>query len=162
MARVELFRASLAAVVLCVFFSCSGGAGVECYTGDLVVAPDGRIHLYHQQRKAQRGAPMQTLNASQQPMCQLPAATHPDIALVMRYFHYDVARQSFAGGRMSVAWLAIGHNEGHEKSTVDTIVTSWLYLAVLSAVHDLATLRVLLGHRTPSAKGLQPPPTKLA
>eukprot|EP00873_Tetraselmis_striata_P012233 jgi/Tetstr1/432497/TSEL_021871.t1 len=34
MVRVELFRASLAVVVLCLFF-CRGGAGVECRTGDL-------------------------------------------------------------------------------------------------------------------------------
>eukprot|EP00873_Tetraselmis_striata_P020111 jgi/Tetstr1/440375/TSEL_028710.t1 len=35
--RVELFRASLAVVVLCLFF-CRGGAGVECRTGDLTGA----------------------------------------------------------------------------------------------------------------------------
>eukprot|EP00873_Tetraselmis_striata_P011413 jgi/Tetstr1/431677/TSEL_021205.t1 len=35
--RLELFRASLAVVVLCLF-SCRGGAGVECRTGDLTGA----------------------------------------------------------------------------------------------------------------------------
>eukprot|EP00873_Tetraselmis_striata_P036045 jgi/Tetstr1/456309/TSEL_043065.t1 len=49
--RMELFRASLAVVVLCLFF-CRGGAGVECRTGDLTVGPDGRILLYHRDRKA--------------------------------------------------------------------------------------------------------------
>eukprot|EP00873_Tetraselmis_striata_P002208 jgi/Tetstr1/422472/TSEL_013310.t1 len=43
--RVELFRASLAVVVLCLFF-CRGGARVECRTGDLTV---------HRDRKGKRG-----------------------------------------------------------------------------------------------------------
>eukprot|EP00873_Tetraselmis_striata_P036362 jgi/Tetstr1/456626/TSEL_043329.t1 len=40
--HVELFRANLAVVVLCLFF-CRGGAGVECRTGDLTVFAGGRV-----------------------------------------------------------------------------------------------------------------------
>eukprot|EP00873_Tetraselmis_striata_P008985 jgi/Tetstr1/429249/TSEL_001911.t2 len=52
--RVELFRARLAVVVLCLFF-CRGGAGVECRTGDLTVGPDGGILLYHPHLAAEGG-----------------------------------------------------------------------------------------------------------
>eukprot|EP00873_Tetraselmis_striata_P025113 jgi/Tetstr1/445377/TSEL_003390.t1 len=68
--RVELFRARLAVVVLCLF-SCRGGAGVECRTADLTVGPDGGILLYHRNRKGQRGA-----DASKKLLCQLPASAH--------------------------------------------------------------------------------------
>eukprot|EP00873_Tetraselmis_striata_P002825 jgi/Tetstr1/423089/TSEL_013860.t1 len=44
---VELFRASLAVVVLCLFFCLGGARRVECRTGDLTVGPDGGILLYH-------------------------------------------------------------------------------------------------------------------
>eukprot|EP00873_Tetraselmis_striata_P042954 jgi/Tetstr1/463218/TSEL_008149.t1 len=46
---VELFRASPAVVVLCLFFCGKnrGGAGMECRTGDLTVGSDGGILLYH-------------------------------------------------------------------------------------------------------------------
>eukprot|EP00873_Tetraselmis_striata_P023058 jgi/Tetstr1/443322/TSEL_031337.t1 len=53
--RVELFRASLAVVVLCLFF-CRGGVGVEFRTDDLTAGPDGGILLYHRDRKGQHGA----------------------------------------------------------------------------------------------------------
>eukprot|EP00873_Tetraselmis_striata_P002065 jgi/Tetstr1/422329/TSEL_013172.t1 len=82
--RVELFRASLAVVVLCLFF-CRGGAGVECLTGDLTVGPDGGILLYHRDRKGQRGA-----DASKKLLCLLPASAHADIAALLHYF--DAAR----------------------------------------------------------------------
>eukprot|EP00873_Tetraselmis_striata_P012026 jgi/Tetstr1/432290/TSEL_021692.t1 len=94
--RVELFRASLAVVVLCLFF-CRGGAGVECRTGDLTVGPpDCGILLYHCDRKVQRGA-----DASKKLLCQLPASAHADIAELLHYI--DAARQVFAGGRVLAA-----------------------------------------------------------
>eukprot|EP00873_Tetraselmis_striata_P012991 jgi/Tetstr1/433255/TSEL_022543.t1 len=124
--RVELFRASLAVVVLCLFF-CRGGAGVECLTGDLTVGPDGGILLYHRDRKGQRGA-----DASKKLLCQLPASAHADIAAMLHYF--DAARQVFAGGRVLAARWAISQREGQPKRTADTL-TNWLQL-VLTAVHE--------------------------
>eukprot|EP00873_Tetraselmis_striata_P018362 jgi/Tetstr1/438626/TSEL_027177.t1 len=97
--RVELFRASLAVVVLCLFF-CRGGAGVECLTGDLTVGPDGGILLYHRDRKGQCGA-----DASKKLLCQQPASAHADIAALLHNF--DAARQVFAGGRVLAARWAI-------------------------------------------------------
>eukprot|EP00873_Tetraselmis_striata_P006291 jgi/Tetstr1/426555/TSEL_001631.t1 len=83
--RVELFRAGLAVVVLCLFFY-RGGAGVECRTGDLTVGPDGGILLYHRDRKGQRG-----VDASKKLLCQVPTSAHADIAALLHYF--DAARQ---------------------------------------------------------------------
>eukprot|EP00873_Tetraselmis_striata_P027418 jgi/Tetstr1/447682/TSEL_035040.t1 len=117
--RVELFRASLAVVVLCLFF-CRGGAGVECLTGDLTVGPDGGILLYHRDRKGQRGA-----DANKKLLCQLPASAHADIAALLHYF--DAARQVFTGGRVLSARWAISQREGQAKWTADTL-TSWLQL----------------------------------
>eukprot|EP00873_Tetraselmis_striata_P009407 jgi/Tetstr1/429671/TSEL_019568.t1 len=112
--RVELFRASLAVVVLCLF-SCRGGAGVECHTGDLTVGPDGGILLYHRDRKGQRGA-----GASKKLLCQLPASAHTDIAELLHYF--DAARQMFAGGRVPARW-AINQREGQAKWTADNLTS---------------------------------------
>eukprot|EP00873_Tetraselmis_striata_P006284 jgi/Tetstr1/426548/TSEL_016846.t1 len=78
--RVELFRANLAFVVLCLIF-CRGGAGVACRTGDLTVGPDGGILLYHRDRKGQRGA-----DASKKLLCQLRVSAHADIAELLHYF----------------------------------------------------------------------------
>eukprot|EP00873_Tetraselmis_striata_P042740 jgi/Tetstr1/463004/TSEL_007943.t1 len=125
--RVELFRANLAVVVLCLFF-CRGGAGVECRTGDLTVGPDGGIILlYHRDRKGQRGA-----DASKKLLCQLPASAHADIAELLHYF--DAARQVFAGGRVLAARWAIRQREGHAKWTADTL-TSWLQLGATTAAY---------------------------
>eukprot|EP00873_Tetraselmis_striata_P014170 jgi/Tetstr1/434434/TSEL_023534.t1 len=113
--RVELFRASLAVVVLCLVFR-RGGAGVECLTGDLTVGPDGGILLYHRDRKGQRGA-----DASKKLLCQLPASAHADIAALLHYF--DAARQVFAGGRVLAARWAISQREGQAKWTADTLTS---------------------------------------
>eukprot|EP00873_Tetraselmis_striata_P005983 jgi/Tetstr1/426247/TSEL_016567.t1 len=102
--RVELFRASLAVLVLCLFF-CRGGVGVECRTGDLTVGPDGGILLYHRDRKGQRGA-----DASKKLLCQLPASVHAGIAELLRYF--AATRRVFAGGRVPAARWAISQLEG--------------------------------------------------
>eukprot|EP00873_Tetraselmis_striata_P017697 jgi/Tetstr1/437961/TSEL_026591.t1 len=128
--RVELFRASLAVVVLCLFF-CRGGAGVECRTSDLTVGPDGGILLYHD-RKGRRGA-----DASKKLLCQLPASAHADIAELLHYF--DAAREVFAGGRVSAARWAISQREGQAKWTAGTL-TSWLQL-VLTAVQEAPPAR---------------------
>eukprot|EP00873_Tetraselmis_striata_P005540 jgi/Tetstr1/425804/TSEL_016183.t1 len=124
--RVELFRASLVVVVLCLFF-CRGGAGVECRTGDLTVDPDGGILLYHRDRKGQRGA-----DASKKLLCQLPASAHADIAELLHYF--DAARQVFAGGRVLAARWAISQREGQAKWTADTL-TSWLQLGATTSAY---------------------------
>eukprot|EP00873_Tetraselmis_striata_P017714 jgi/Tetstr1/437978/TSEL_026608.t1 len=124
--RVELFRARLEVVVLCLFF-CRGGAEVECRTADLTVGPDGGILLYHRNRKGQRGA-----DASKKLLCQLRASAHADIAELLHYF--DAARQVFAGGRVPAARWAISQSEGQAKWTADTL-TSWLQL-VLTTVQD--------------------------
>eukprot|EP00873_Tetraselmis_striata_P002317 jgi/Tetstr1/422581/TSEL_013388.t1 len=114
---VELFRASLTIVVLCLFF-CRGGAGVECRTGDLTVGPDGGILLYHRDRKGQRCA-----DASKKLLCQLPPSAHADITAMLHYF--DAARHVFAGVRMLAARWAINQRESQAKWTADTL-TSWL------------------------------------
>eukprot|EP00873_Tetraselmis_striata_P038663 jgi/Tetstr1/458927/TSEL_000391.t1 len=114
---VELFRASLTIVVLCLFF-CRGGAGVECRTGDLTVGPDGGILLYHRDRKGQRCA-----DASKKLLCQLPPSAHADITAMLHYF--DAARHVFAGVRMLAARWAINRRESQAKWTADTL-TSWL------------------------------------
>eukprot|EP00873_Tetraselmis_striata_P002459 jgi/Tetstr1/422723/TSEL_013520.t1 len=113
--RVELFRANLAVVVLCLFF-CRGGAGMECRTGDVTVGPDGGILLYHRDRKGQRIA-----DASQKLLCQRPASAHADIAELLHYF--DAARQVFAGGRVLAARWAISQREGHAKWTAYTLTS---------------------------------------
>eukprot|EP00873_Tetraselmis_striata_P045955 jgi/Tetstr1/466219/TSEL_010777.t1 len=114
--RVDMFRASLAVVVLCLFF-CRGGAGVVCRKGDLTVGPDGGILLYHCGRKGQRGA-----DASKKLLCQLPASAHADIAELLHYF--DAARQVFASGRVPAARWAISQREGHAKWTADTLTNA--------------------------------------
>eukprot|EP00873_Tetraselmis_striata_P043531 jgi/Tetstr1/463795/TSEL_008610.t1 len=103
--RVELFRASLAVVVLCMFL-CRGGAGVECRTGDLTVGPDGGILLHHHDRKGQRGA-----DASKKLLCQLPASAHADIAELPHYF--DAARQDTEG----FAWTSHSLRKGATTAT---------------------------------------------
>eukprot|EP00873_Tetraselmis_striata_P023802 jgi/Tetstr1/444066/TSEL_003306.t1 len=138
--RVELFRASLAIVVLCLFF-CRGGAGVECRTGDLTVGPDGGILLYHRDRKGQRGA-----DASKKLLCQVPASAHADIAALLHYF--DDARQVFAGGRVLAARWAISQREGQAKWTADTL-TSWLQLLLTAGA---TTTAYVIGVTMPKIK----------
>jgi hypothetical protein len=77
---IELLRACVATTVLFLFFSRSC-VGIECITGDLVTTEQGRIILYHRDRKGQRG-----VITKHRFMCAILSNTHIRIANLLDYF----------------------------------------------------------------------------
>jgi hypothetical protein len=94
--HVQLFRACVTVVIVCLFFS-RGGACIDCLTEDPVASKEDGIRMYRRARKGQLG-----VSAEGKLMCHLPNTVPAEVINVLLFV--DEIRRKISCEKYPTRW----------------------------------------------------------